>query len=71
MIKRVKFQELLESVTTNVYFQPPSTTTIKYPCIIYSRNNIDKLIVDTLKDIFSTTDVSINDSFFDLGGDSL
>ena len=31
--------ELLGS--TNVYFQPPASLALKYPCIIYERDNVD------------------------------
>lgn len=34
-----KFVEVLGS--RNVYFQPPSTLKIKYPCIIYSLDDTD------------------------------
>lgn len=27
--------------STNVYFQPPSTITMKYPCIVYEKSDID------------------------------
>ena len=39
--------------------------------IIKPRNDIDKTIVTLLKDLLNTDNISINDSFFDLGGDSL
>lgn len=42
MNSRVKFQEFLETLTPNVYFQPPSNTSIKYPAIVYTRNSISK-----------------------------
>lgn len=42
MDRRVDFQRHLETITPNVYFQPPSTLTMKYPCIVYSRKSIDK-----------------------------
>jgi len=36
---RLDLQYLLEAVlgSTNVYFQPPSTVRLKYPCIVYKR----------------------------------
>lgn len=34
-----KLCELLGS--TNVYFQPPASLALKYPCIIYERDNVD------------------------------
>ena len=40
---RLSLHSLLSSIlnTTNVYFQPPSTITMKYPCIIYKLDKID------------------------------
>jgi hypothetical protein len=40
MDSRLDLQALLEIVTgsENVYFQPPESVKLKYPCIIYSRN---------------------------------
>lgn len=37
MKTRAEIQELLEDVlgSNNVYFQPPTNTSIKYPCIVY------------------------------------
>jgi len=30
----------------NVYFQPPKTTMLKYPCMIYKMDNVDKRNAD-------------------------
>jgi hypothetical protein len=37
---RLELQTLLESIlgSGNVYFQPPETIKMNYPCIIYKRN---------------------------------
>lgn len=35
---RVDLQTLLESITENVYFQPPQNFTMQYPCIRYERD---------------------------------
>ena len=37
MKTRAEIQELLEEVlgSKNVYFQPPTNTSLKYPCIVY------------------------------------
>lgn len=43
MDKRVEFQRFLETITPNVYFQPPTNTSIKYPAIVYSIRDIDKI----------------------------
>jgi hypothetical protein len=43
MAPRVQLQTLLESLlgSTNVYFQPPPSMLLKYPCIVYERDNVD------------------------------
>lgn len=38
MAPRLKLQELLEQITPNVYFQPPTNIQLKYPCITYHRD---------------------------------
>jgi hypothetical protein len=40
MAQRLELQELLVSVTgiDNVYFQPPPTVQMVYPCIVYRRD---------------------------------
>jgi hypothetical protein len=35
---RLELQKLLEEITDNVYFQPPTNIQLKYPCIIYKRD---------------------------------
>lgn len=42
MSNRTNLQTLLENIigSRNVYYQPPETIKINYPCIIYSRSNI-------------------------------
>jgi len=41
MAPRVDLQTLLEEAlgTSNVYFQPPASVQIQYPCIVYARDN--------------------------------
>jgi hypothetical protein len=43
MAPRLELQALLRSVlgSDNVYFQPPPTVTMQYPCIVYSRDDRD------------------------------
>lgn len=50
MGSRLKLQNLLESIlgSRNVYYQPPESIKIKYPAIIYSRNNIDNNFADDI-----------------------
>lgn len=38
MAPRIQLQSLLESLTPNVYFQPPTNVQLQYPCIIYKRD---------------------------------
>lgn len=42
---RIKFQEDLEAIlgSRNVYFQPSSSITLKYPCIIYACEDLNEL----------------------------
>lgn len=50
MGSRLELQNLLESIlgSRNVYYQPPESIKIKYPAIIYSRNNIDNNFADDM-----------------------
>jgi hypothetical protein len=43
MHKRTELQALLEKILENgnVYFQPPESIKIKFPCIVYEIDNID------------------------------
>lgn len=40
MENRLQLHNLLKTIVDNVYFQPPPTMQIHYPCIIYYINNI-------------------------------
>ncbi len=48
MGRRLKLQAELEELlgTRNVYFQPPETKKLVYPCIIYNRQSIDTTKAD-------------------------
>lgn len=48
--RRLKLQKLLEETldSRNVYFQPPETIKMKYPCIVYQLDNMDPLYADDL-----------------------
>lgn len=41
-----KFEDLLGS--KNVYFQPPESLKMKYPCIRYSLSDVDKRLGDNI-----------------------
>lgn len=35
---RLELDTILRGLVANLYFQPPSSITLKYPCIIYARD---------------------------------
>ena len=43
MNRRLELHQILVGLleSNNVYFQPPSTVKMQYPCIVYKRNGID------------------------------
>lgn len=45
MNKRKQLHETLVGIlgSRNVYFQPPATVKMKYPCIVYKRNKINTI----------------------------
>lgn len=38
MAPRSELSALLRSISDNVYFQPPASAQMKYPCILYKRD---------------------------------
>lgn len=46
MAPRLQLQTLLESITENVYFQPPTNVKLEYPCIMYVRDGSDAKFAD-------------------------
>lgn len=48
MDRRVELQEILKSIlnSNNVYFQPPPSVKMKYPCIVYERSGINQIKAD-------------------------
>lgn len=46
MGQRLDLQDLLETITPNVYFQPPTNHALAYPCIIYKREFADTKFAD-------------------------
>lgn len=48
MDRRLKLHEMLVEIlgTRNVYFQPPPSVKMKYPCIVYNRDGSDVLHAD-------------------------
>lgn len=46
MSRRLKLSEALHEICNNVYFQPPESVKLKYPCIIYERRTGDTSFAD-------------------------
>lgn len=48
MGRRLNLQKELKALLDNVmvYYQPPESIKLKYPCVIYSRNNGDSQYAD-------------------------
>lgn len=59
MGNRLELQTRLEDIlgSRNCYFQPPASVQMKYPAIVYSLDNIDKLYAnnDTYKSLMAYT----------------
>lgn len=48
MAPRLLLHQLLKTLTENVYFQPPPTIQISYPCIVYRRDFANSDYADNL-----------------------
>lgn len=46
MGQRLDLQTLLEELTDNVYFQPPTNLVMSYPCIMYQRDGSSTRFAD-------------------------
>jgi hypothetical protein len=48
MAQRLELQALLINLlgSENVYFQPPPSVSMQYPCIVYNRDNINMIYAD-------------------------
>ena len=46
MASRLTLQEYFETLTDNVYFQPPVNIKMSYPAIRYERSDIDTIFAD-------------------------
>ena len=48
MGSRTSLQTLLEGILSSqhVYFQPPESVKLEYPCIVYGRNTVNKTFAD-------------------------
>lgn len=48
MALRSELQTYLETLTPFVYHQPPPGLQMKYPCILYNRDDVDTIFADNL-----------------------
>lgn len=48
MASRLELQALLKTIVPNVYYQPPESVKLKYPCIVYSLDRINPEYADNL-----------------------
>lgn len=46
MGQRLELQALLSTLTPTVYFQPPPSVVMEYPCIVYNRDNVKSEYAD-------------------------
>lgn len=55
MRPRIELQDLLESIlgSSNVYFQPPESIKMKFPCIVFQRVSGDTKFGDNMGYIFT------------------
>lgn len=66
--KRLKLQEKLEVLlgSRNVYYQPPESVKMEYPCIRYSKSSIDSKHADNVKYVNTTAyDITVIDTLPD------
>ena len=47
-MSRLKLSEMFHKICDNVYFQPPESVKLTYPCIIYERRSGDTSHADDL-----------------------
>ena len=49
--RRIELQHIFEDIlgSKNVYFQPPETQKLKYPCILYFKSNARAWFADDIK----------------------
>jgi hypothetical protein len=43
---RLDLHQILQAITANVYFQPPTNVQLEYPCIVYRRDFADTKFAD-------------------------
>jgi hypothetical protein len=53
MAPRLELHTLLKTLTQNVYYQPPETVSMIYPCIVYERSNATTQFADNLPYLYT------------------
>ena len=53
-IRRLKLHDILLEICKNVYFNPPESVKLTYPCIIYNRSNGNTAFADNNPYTFRT-----------------
>jgi len=48
MAPRLELHEILTGITEHVYFQPPETVRLQYPCILYRRDYVRNDFADDI-----------------------
>jgi hypothetical protein len=43
---RLSLHDILLSITTHVYFQPPESKKLEFPCIVYKRSDVSTRYAD-------------------------
>lgn len=46
MDRRLQLHNILLGIVDNVYFQPPTTKKLEFPCIVYRRSDVDTKYAD-------------------------
>jgi len=54
MGQRSDLQTLFETLADNVYFQPPASLLMNYPCIVYKRDNMNTEFADNMPYLLRT-----------------
>lgn len=52
-MSRMKVSEMLNDICSHVYYQPPESKKLDYPCIIYQRKSGDTLFADDIPYTFT------------------
>lgn len=47
--REARIKPQLQAICSNLYFQPPTGTSMQYPCIVYNREKIDQKKADNIK----------------------